>query len=361
MKHTKRASRLGLALIALLATLAMTVTSTYAWFTLQGAATVDNFQLDVMTGGGILKISTNQSEDTAVWQTPGDFKTVVPGSELKTLLGLVASNFALGAFTTQADQKAGLVREAGGTAVIPNVGIAADGGGWVEFYLNFYSTSAVTVCLSDSSRIATGNTMPGSPALFAWKDFIASENAALGITTNGTTVVNSTIASGSAIYLSAAYAARLALIPITATGTTNTQGTPIIWNPQATGHITDNRLPLSSGGARDFYYIIQDFNNPITVTANFGAEFRKSVTGTAYANEGLTVDTASFKLDKGIKGAANQGTVITVLTEKTGTGEFYGRIQVRIWLEGFDTACVNAILGDIISTTLVFVEQSPAV
>lgn len=313
MKGTRK---LLISVIALVVTLAMAVTSTYAWFTTNAYVTVEGFDVNVKTlsdEGLFIKLGeiagmsygtslTSANIATAIGLNSGTMSqlealTTVDGTTLKQASSIISGNTDV---TAGADATAGM---------------------YAKFTLMFQSTKPGTIILLSSVDAATNLST---------------------ITTNGV---------GGGVFTA---------WDITAGGISETD---LLALPSAY-QLTKQAYPILAGGdvevrAANAARVTFDSSNAVDKTVVWGPNAYNSAIQTGYYlnTYGWTVtlptdyrgDTVNIINDL-VLGTETDGTVTntpTVICTLVQEGSVYvGSVVVYVWLDGNDGSCINTIGGD---------------
>lgn len=358
-----KVKRIIVPLVALVVTLAMTITSTYAWFTMSAAPELQGMELEVTSGTYTLLISIDQDDDP-----DGDytFDRHISATQINTLLATIASTplgeagkttaqpLALGAFTSE-DGKSITDEGINGTnknATNPNENYGEKGveGGWLQFKLRFRSIEALDVVLSVESKITTPDTIPLTlkPA-YAWDDLDSTDYGSMDEITKGT-----------GIFTSAAYAARFSFLEYD-DATSVIGDVKSVWSPAETESIIDMRLtstddlfadhPVNTEGDGYVYEVFKTGS-----VNNFANDYRGDLLGASFYDDSDSAVENDMKLNDYALADLNDPTILLTLTSISVNGQtFYqGTLIINVWLEGWDPNCANTILNDMFFTTLVF-------
>lgn len=324
MKQTSKLRRVGLTLAALVVTLVMTVTTTYAWFTTSATPSVSGMDFTVTTGPSSLLVAYSDT-GTAADATALVYEQSLDSDDFTALMtALKASqtgNFVLNAASLGATATDGKRYDINGTSEIA-ANTTGTNGTWFEFNINFRATDASTVVKFNTKSFtldiddATSTVRP----VYAWDDLTGANYGVTNITKNA------------AVYSAGGYAARMSFLGNASDSVTGgtTPATEYFWNPRdtATTTINDERIGDTN------YYV---FGN--ASTNNFAVD---------YYNATMQLTTAA--ISKPGSYVADEDTtddfvVVLGTTASTG-GFFYGYTTVRVWLDGWDANAHNGILTD---------------
>lgn len=327
MKTSNKLRRVGVTLAALVVTLVMTITSTYAWFTTSANPSVSGLDFTVTSGGSSLLVAYAGSS-TAPAQA--SFKTDLAAADFDTLLTTLGptssdiSNFKLGAYALGASNA---IQNRDGTSASAKKNVVDNTtGGYLEFYIHFLANSSVTVAFDDTKAMLTVPETPVSTLspVFGWATVnTTAEHYGTGIT----------LATTSEIYTSAAYAARMSFAP------SGTDASARVWNPSAnaSSYITDTRTTYATGR----FYV---FKNITSGLQNFAVDYYNHIMpGTDI------IKAASYVGDTDTM----SGLTIPVTTSAAG-GYYTGYVKIIVWLDGWDANCTNSMLKDTFTAAIGF-------
>ena len=306
----KNSKKLIGAIAALVIALAVSVGSTFAWFTTNKKVAVDNIQATVTTGSTDLQVRRVKKDGTAIGDGEWSYGLIFDEDEF--------DNVKLDALTS-ADKGKTLTGKpnlttpsTAGDKGIPNY--KADGtkdtdktANYIELYLEFRSTAAETIVL-DATSAVTGESK-GDDVILAWKDDSSTYGTAIN--------------KGAAIASNAKNAVRVSIGKVASSEETVVG----VWNPNATEGYFKGNL------AQD-YELYQD--------AQFNSEKNKEAINTIYTDPGYDAITTGT------------GATDLVTLGNLNNGYYYAVICVKIWLEGTDGDCFNNIFDDSILAKLVF-------
>jgi len=283
-------------------------TATFAWFTISDTVTVSPFEARIMTADGI-EVSLGDSNPNFFVNVP----TEVVNAYLQA--GGFLGNFRLKHLTSE-----------DGTTIndfdgVTKLNPASDG--YIYMQLRFRSqTPSVKI------YVGTGSKLSSDPV--AWTADASFTNAK-GIEISA--------ASGSKNYY-IANAARLSI-------NSSTNGTLVYELPnEAYGTGTDseygntvlNTTPILNGGVH--YY--NQKNGLVSTESGY--------TGLPYQDAITAASVQTF---------INQGPILTLSSTAETDGYYYGIIEVRIWVEGWDPDCFDALLNSTLKIDLQFTTKKP--
>lgn len=306
--------KLTIAVIALVFAVVSLSTSTYAWFTMSDKAQIDAFEAQVKAGEGIeIAVTSTDAVGNAQWYTGNVPANVVEAAfeanGFTKFQDLTTSDN--GKTFTTIDKTTGENKSFDGTD------------GYVSFYVHIKTAVAGTITLDGielSSKSENGtNENPIEDWTCDAKYLIAS---------------NEYVEVGNTVKYKVENASRIAIIygdeskvyekaqeSFTKVGVQDGEG-----NTNYSFVAGNTKGTKSTYGAFDYY---NSKNNSDLVISN-----SKDYTGTDILSTGLT--TNSFTTTN----TNNEPEVIT--------------FQVKIWIEGWDSECINAIFAQTLSTTLKF-------
>jgi len=360
MKKVSKKIVVGVA--ALVISIAVATGSTFAWFTTNRDADIDQFEATATTGETNLSVAANVSgeynRDVVAFRryveltnvpVQGDSKATVN----KNVLDANADNDPdshLVALTMDGTDMNPMVIDyvnniTYGTALTYDKLVNADGivdttttannkyHPFIEFVLHFKGDREMNVYLTSSTVTAheTDGTKPVQAVEYKAANTYGTHEA---------------IAIGDKLASRAANAVRVAFIPVNATwGTDNkvsgavTFGTPKVWCPNEAEYsgkeATANTTGLGKGNwkgnlAKDYYNGFMRTNKEI-----IAKEYTSNVRNL------LSTDTSE---------SASAATIATL----NSANNFTATVVVRIWLEGTDGDCLNSVLTDKFNTYFAF-------
>lgn len=340
----KASKKLIGASVALVAALAVSVGTTYAWFTTNNTVTVDNIQAQVTTGDSNLEIALITKQTYDATQTNKVTKDAEIGNFSYGIsfkgfgeTGYEFSNILLDALTSTNDgvslTSKPTVDSNAGTAT---PGSAATEGSYIELYfrLRTPAADATTEIILGTNSAVTSKTDP-EDSILAWETIAANSYG-----TN-----HAAVNKDSAITANAANVTRVAFLPATFEGkeddgpanSTVKAGTTSngVWIPNK-GVGYDARHATSGYKLAEAYEIQKLGTSP-----------------DAKAVDAIKAKYADVTYTKEITaGSTTSGTVLT-LSEKDGN-YYYNDLCVKIWLEGTDGECFNNIFNDLLTINLEF-------
>lgn len=323
--------------VALLASIGIAASSTFAWFTTSQTVTVDEFSAQVVAGSDSLTMAVVSSDTT--FTNASDQATAINAAKFSGTLDndAIAAVITSGAKLTAATTTDGTsFTDKGGVAVNAN----QTTGGYISFRLIFRNRTQTgttsTLHLDDGSKIdasETGKTVPYSAAQFATIASHLSDNH-YGI--------NPIIAGGGNDQTLKAYAAHAARV--TFVDTTNAAK---IWAPNERDADGGNDGVTAQQTTAEGYYLnnlAKDYMNDY-----FGTN--ENVTQASLANTVVASDTRDTANQVGAGFAAVTGAPADYV---------YTSVLVNIWIEGTDGDCFDAILEDTFTTTMKFTVSTKA-
>ena len=314
----KASKKLIGAIVALVAALAISVGSTFAWFTTQNNAKVENISATVTTADSSLEVKLVDSEGKDIsgkdWGYSVDLSDLIKDNGVKlTALTYDTSNNYLKEYDRGEEST---------TKDVTNK-YQLTAGKFVDFYLAFRSQSIMEIFLDESTVTAVDNS--SRDTIYAWKDLDSTEYG-----------LGAEIKSGNVITASAANVARVGFAVANPTTAPQTEGISEytykgIWDPNAGQGI--------KGGDKN---LARDYEEYLA-----GKEADTSALDTKYT----CGYTASLK-DAGNPDASSS--IATLSAYTASDNYYYAYVHVFIWLEGTDPECINNIFGDTLTVNLNF-------
>lgn len=301
----KKSKKLLISVFALVVTLALATSATFAWFTTNDKVEVGSYDVNVTTGSQGLYVSADKDENKT-------YSSNIDTATIKALYqGANAGDMNAKGFTavTSTDGKAFTNRA--GTSVTANSLIAdEDAYSYISFTLYFRSTVAMDVYLngeasaSDDRTNATEVEYVGDYAgkMVAWTDAEAS-------------VYGKALTKGEPIGARAADAVRMSFV----------NGNDVkVWNP---------------GADRGFK------------TGNMALDYEKAFTG----NSSLVAGTTATPTENLLRAGEKNGVAIATTALATGGSFYEATVTINLWLEGNDGDCMNDIFEDNFKVALGFI------
>lgn len=325
--------------VALLASIGIAASSTFAWFTTSQSVTVDEFSAQVVAGSDSLTMAVVKSGDA--FSTVQEQATAINGATFSGKLDsaaitkIVGNDVKLTAATTTdgtsfADKTTGAVNANQTT------------GGYISFRLIFRNRTQTgmtsTLHLDDGSKIdasSTGKTVPYSAAQFA----TIEENKKSSSTYYGSVLgISEGIPQTLKAY--AAHAARVTFV--------DTTNAAKIWAPNERNADGGNDNAEAEQTATMAGYYLNNLANDY-MNDYFGTE--ENVTQASLSNTVVAAGTYDSKNQVGAGFAAVTGAPADYV---------YTSVLVNIWIEGTDGDCFDAILEDTFTTTMKFTVKTTA-
>ena len=308
-------------------------TSTFAWFTLQNAASVGTFQAQVTSGQGIeVSLGTGSAQTMDFDDTDAPWYTAIPIAVIQNFIDTKYSGFRFDNVTSTDGIS---MKQENGTADAPV-------GSYIQFQLYFRSREAAMPIALSSAVLGgqVGDWTVNSPA-FRHTDGLLY----------GTLPVGSTDTSYSTMKVAAYTAARLS---VKSTGTENAF---VYQRPAETGNQTtisnSTALPTVS------YDIVESAPSSgsfiVGPAARGAASYERAnaiVRGpwaSATALNGLIPDAKTV--------VEPDTTVLTLSALRTGgdlDGYAVGTLTVRVWIEGWDADAYDAIFNQVLTVAIGF-------
>lgn len=414
----KTAKKLFVSSLTLVFAAATAISSTYAWFTTQTTAKVSQIDINVTTGEGFEirfggKGLIGEGVETPVPYTDSDYKQTLTMTDFNKAYPGVLDGLKLDHITLQAvgldaedeeskvsGEKVYILMEDGeeitGLKYVENT----DGTGYLKFDIFFRGRGAYNIYFTSSNTYgwSEGRSMP-VPSIFLNAE--GTMSAYTEGSTHYSTIPNGesgskfverekdTVASGNNLFAYAIDAARMSV--------RNTTFADVYEDTEDEEKVTDIKfeyeepkiLKFTNGGYGEAAATVGS-GDPITYThRNYAFDYYKHIKGLdevefADINNGnsedITVQDPNevyflnkavlpssiaysagderkplLKLADGYNPSVSSPVVAdTDLTDLVGNNVFYGSLEVRIWLEGWDADCFNAIFGDILKINLGF-------
>lgn len=348
MKTTSK--KLFVSVFALLFALVAVATTSFAWFTISGKARVDAFNLDITMGEGIeVRIIGHQGRTTSAWKnviTLEDLKAALPqnlfnGSVFDTNLDHMTSSDAKDFYGIK--QEENNIYKQSDTTI---------DSGWLEFRLEFRANKEYQIYLTEESEVSATKV-----------DF------------------SYTLGDEEYIYkkIDPAGAVRVGFVEYTID--TGDLGNSNIWEPvlgrgsygfenparePQDGNEKNYRDPIpETDGAIDF------FNSYMNFLFDTNQAYIKAPEGNqnTFSHNTNVLDLDEYS-DENLDGKIVTNTSDTpLLTLATGTsvgersGDFttVGSLLIRIWIEGWDADCFNAIFNQKFEVSMTFEGKLPEV
>lgn len=339
MKATKKI--LG-ASAALVMAVGVATGSTFAWFTSNNTVKVDQIEMGVVSQtDNLLVLATNTANTT---YANNEFKTQVTNADISKALGVtetMAMNklIALDALTSGAGYAGGA--STNGTTLKNSKDVNEsynkdqEGNKFAEYKLVFRSTvPSLNILLYGG---ATGDnlsvvTPKGADAAnnvaYAWDDSITAANYGAAVT------------SGQAIIARAANAARVAFI---------SGGNGKVWAPNEAEKSGAQTTTNTTGNGKGFWKgnLASDYNKHMGVT---------TTDVTAVTNTGVVTPLTVAAPTSYNSSTMSDNLVVTLgATKVAGTEYYQAEVTVRIWLEGTDGDCFDAIFSDSLNVKMSFI------
>lgn len=334
-----------------IATLAVAIiamsTSTFAWFTMSGTANVEKFDVNVKGGTGIL-ISSDGKE----------YKETLNLTDLSSLIAadgettLNASGLALHPVTSLTGGEAG-------TSFVDLKGDAATGNtDYLEFslWVQTSAASALPVYLEKTTSLAAKASSFSPLATFDHKDttYTAGKSMdvyasnALRMSIQDMTVAQTSILSDQQV--SSDIANDLGGVAVAATeGKFYATGAADSQFVAPDGVTASSETKEAAQAARD------DFAKQFASVAYYNAVMNKSIGYTTTTDAGYyAAPTADYTY------LARSASIITLNEGSEAANKNIHRVVVRIWAEGFDGDCFDAIQNSKVQVNLAFTTDQTA-
>lgn len=290
--------KLFVSVFVLVVALSLTVTSTFAWFTMSATPKVSEFNVNVTTSDGLLISATGAA---------GSFKATLSSADIASANADLAE-LELTAVTSE-DGKA--FKNLGGTA--------ADAGSYFDFTLYFISNTKQSVkLLQGANTYLTSSGGTGLNLVKAWKNISENEYG-----------THSAIALGSDITALSQNAARMSFKNINK----DTTETLKVWYPHSDiGFNKDTDPTTPKNLAMDYYNYLYDpdIGTPAPTLAS------------TINNDGIYSET------------------LLTLDADAVNGGYSGSLTISVWIEGWDGDCFNSIFADNLKIALQFTGSTAA-
>lgn len=317
--------------VALLASIGIAASSTFAWFTTSQSVTVDQFSAKVVAGTDSLTMAVVAPDATvdATTINGATFSSTLSSSTISTIVG---TEVKLTAATTS-DGKA-FTDKANGT-----VSANQTAGGYISFKLIFRNRAQTgmtsTLHLDESSidASADGKTVPYNATQFSTINDHASDSY------YGTNPVIDGTAPSQTLKAFAAHAARVTFV--------DSADVVKIWAPNERDADGGNDGGSDAQTTASGYYL-QNLANDY-MNGYFGTT--ETLSQASLANSVV----ASSTIGDANKVGADFTTVASAAADYV-----YTSLLVNIWIEGTDGDCFDAILEDAFTTTMKFTVKTAA-
>lgn len=324
--------------VALLASIGIAASSTFAWFTTSQSVTVDKFSAQVVAGSDSLTMAVVASG--TAFTSVSEQATAINGATFSGKLDSAAITKIVGN-----DVKLKAATTTDGTSFADKGGVAVNAnqttGGYISFRLIFRNRTQTgmtsTLHLDDGSKIdasETGKTVPYSAAQFATIASHLSDNH------YGTNPIITGGGNDQTLKAYAAHAARVTFVDAT--------NAAKIWAPNE----------RNADGGND--------NAEAEQTATMAGYYLNNLAND-YMNDyfGTTGGLDQANLEKAVVAADTYDTNNQVgagFAAVTGAPAdyVYTSVLVNIWIEGTDGDCFDAILEDTFTTTMKFTVNTTA-
>lgn len=331
---TKITRKLFLSVLTVAFALVTLGATTFAWFTLNTTAEVQTINATLTAGTGI-EISLNNSV----------YKNSITNAELETFIETALSSYKFDDLTSQN----GII-----ITEMDNTAVAHTSRRYLEFDLWFRSpTEGARVYLLTGTQTASVGVNWTSDASFTYT----------GRGVSGVDAIN----AGDSIVIYAADCLRISFEEFEASTTdfsfTSTNSAQVYeFDPYFSGETSSNaRLGttiVTTSGMVLYYNEKSDVDIPTATINNTVILPGEDGTGARLLDQNNLVPQANLSPDEGdvkTAGGALAVPLMTLSKKKDATDVFYyGYTKVRIWIEGWDPDCFNAILGKSFSVDLKF-------
>ncbi len=310
MKATKKL--IGAA-VALVAAASLTVGSTFAWFSARDNATIDAAKFTVDSQANALQIAI-QAASATVDPAESAYKYTISSTDIQTAVNNGAPDPVKYSALTSDDDGITLTKKGSATNV-------TEGYATFKLYMRTNIEDAYLV-LDNTSEIAAVDPKPAAVPVI--KSPIAIAQNAYGLH-------NAIAVDGEIKDVRAANAARIAFI---------NGGDSVVWAPHETLDNTISNIGDKTNDAPAGYY-----------ENNLAYDYNKAMDSTT---DPVTVATYTHRV-YAAKDPANASDPVKYYAEnkiaqfgntKAGDGYYHLTLTVKIWLEGTDGDCFDAILND---------------
>ncbi|MCM1438707.1 MAG: SipW-dependent-type signal peptide-containing protein [Roseburia sp.] len=330
MKATKKIVGAACALVA---AVALSAGSTFAWFTSNSNVTVGQIEATVVTMGGDLQIAIKSQTlaSGATEYTEGDL-----GSYSYKVENPFATSPVLTAVTS-VDGKAFTGRAASGATETPSavVNTTATSGGYVKFTISLRSTTNMTVYLDTASKVAS-EPITGKPqtSIAAWKDIKKDDYGTNAVEVN----------SGDSISASAKNAVRVAFMVEGDEEAPDAKSQGKIWAPNEE---SDNGgLGVADGYSKGNLASDYEVN-----ASGESSRAYTNVTTTNYTDNKLVPVTPVTAGTGGATTDYSTATSSVICTLEANTPK---EVVICLWIEGRDGDCFNSIFTQSVKLDLAF-------
>lgn len=335
----KKSKKLLISVFALVVTLALATSATFAWFSLNDKVTVGSFDVSATTGSDGLYISYGIAKSDSVFGSKVESDTIKNDDKIWVTDGAEQNPKVLG-YTAMTSDDGIAFKDINDTAKQPNEAYTpGKDATFLQFNLSFRSTTPMKVYLYAEGGASAVTAAEGREGIeVAWPGYVATNYYD---NTDGATVPSDIAAAeGSKLNARAANAARISFVTNTVDRTTPetptlTAGTAKIWNPNPKkGYYKGN--------------MASDFN-------------RYNDSATAAVTEKVLGDKAVVAYTTA---TADSATPIATTAQaeyiKDTKTPYEAVITINIWLEGTDGDCMNDLFSDIFNVKLAFFGKAAA-
>lgn len=336
----KAARRIIVSVFALAISLSLAITSTFAWFTMTSTPIVDELSINVTTSEG-LEISLEG----------GSFKPRISTDEIMEYL--FGTGEAYGYAGKYSEFELTHATSEFGRAFTDMLGGSIDDGdgAYLELVINFQSNFAQDVYLNNNTNLnyVTSSKPEGAVTtpVVAWKAITDGEYTDTDIDGDGFAIDD---------VITGVQAANAVRISFDTGADIDGDYKPVIWYPNPDkGYNKDTNYLKAEGAAFIAKNLALDYYNSntggddLTLPTYYNqtiteGEDEEEVTYNGISNYSMNFYTGNF---------ITQDKLLTLAKVGEAT-KFTGTLTIRIWIEGYDGDCFDAIFDDVIKVGLQF-------
>ena len=336
----KKSKKLLISVFALVVTLALATSATFAWFSLNDKVAVGSFDVSATTGSDGLYVTYGIAKADSVFGSKVESDTIKNDDKIWVTDGAEQNPKVLG-YTAMTSDDGIAFEDINGTAKQPNEAYTpGKDATFLQFNLSFRSTTPMNIYLYSEGEASAVTAAEGREGIeVAWPGYQAAnyyDNA------DGAEVPQGIAATeGAKLNARAANAARISFVTNTVNRTvpetpTLTAGTAKIWNPN----------PKKGYYKGNMAYDFNKYNDPAT----------EAVTTSTLGNDFVTYTTATK--DSATPIAKTE--LADYLKDTNSKTPYEAVITINLWLEGTDGDCMNDLFTDTFSVQLAFFGKAPA-
>lgn len=373
----KASKKLIASLFALVVAVSLAATTTYAWFTMNPVVNVGNFDVTVTSVTPGLFVSTKEGvgytsslelgayiqealDDYKSKNSNADFRmSDITWDETKMTDEAGATTNYTHDMTKEYNATTatkGYTVLAAGTTTIGTPGVAYVRtqtfeynmqNGYLSFNLYFRGDGEYDIRLTNNSKVTpVGADRPATVNAYPWKDLSAL--AAV----YGTAIEDADSTTETPLETRAANAARVMFN--TMPGLVADAGTPVnhIWEPNATEGFSEHRAGADTPTGSGVRNLAQDVK-AILFGETIDANLTTDITPRFPIYEPTILDTQiATATHTAAVGDITSPVLVTLAQASGGTGAYYCKMTVSVWIEGWDEDCLNSILTDAFKVAL---------